>query len=56
MIVTRAGLGNLPYTCPAIPASAYRERPPMIRLYDNRLSGNGYKPRLLLAHLGQARD
>ena len=26
----------------------------MIRLYDNRLSGNGYKPRLLLAHLGQA--
>ena len=25
----------------------------MIRLYDNRLSGNGYKPRLLLAHLGR---
>ena len=25
----------------------------MLRLYDNRLSGNGYKPRLLLAHLGQ---
>ena len=24
----------------------------MIRLYDNRLSGNGYKPRLLMAHLG----
>ena len=24
----------------------------MIRLHDNRLSGNGYKPRLLLAHLG----
>ena len=24
----------------------------MLRLYDNRLSGNGYKPRLLLAHLG----
>ncbi len=26
----------------------------MLRLYDNRLSGNGYKPRLLLAHLGRA--
>ena len=26
----------------------------MIRLYDNHTSGNGYKPRLLLAHLGQA--
>ncbi len=26
----------------------------MLRLYDNHLSGNGYKPRLLLAHLGQA--
>ena len=26
----------------------------MIRLYDNHLSGNGYKPRLLLAHLGQS--
>ena len=25
----------------------------MLRLYDNQLSGNGYKPRLLLAHLGQ---
>ena len=25
----------------------------MLRLYDNHLSGNGYKPRLLLAHLGQ---
>ena len=25
----------------------------MLRLYDNRLSGNGYKLRLLLAHLGQ---
>ncbi len=25
-----------------------------MRLYDNRLSGNGYKPRLLLAHLGRA--
>ena len=25
----------------------------MLRLYDNRLSGNGYKPRLLLAHLGR---
>ena len=24
----------------------------MLRLYDNRLSGNGYKARLLLAHLG----
>ena len=26
----------------------------MLRLYDNGLSGNGYKPRLLLAHLGRA--
>ena len=26
----------------------------MLRLYDNHLSGNGYKPRLLLAHLGQS--
>ncbi len=26
----------------------------MIRLYDNHLSGNGYKPRLLLAHLGRS--
>ena len=26
----------------------------MLRLYDNYLSGNGYKPRLLLAHLGRA--
>ena len=26
----------------------------MLRLYDNHTSGNGYKPRLLLAHLGQA--
>ena len=26
----------------------------MLRLYDNRTSGNGYKPRLLLAHLGTA--
>ncbi len=26
----------------------------MLRLYDNHKSGNGYKPRLLLAHLGQA--
>ncbi len=26
----------------------------MLRLYDNHLSGNGYKPRLLLAHLGSA--
>ena len=26
----------------------------MIRLYDNHTSGNGYKPRLLLAHLGQS--
>ena len=26
----------------------------MIRLYDNHLSGNGYKPHLLLAHLGQS--
>ena len=25
----------------------------MLRLYDNHLSGNGYKPRLLLAHLGE---
>ena len=25
----------------------------MLRLYDNHLSGNGYKPRLLLAHLGK---
>ncbi len=25
----------------------------MLRLYDNHLSGNGYKPRLLLAHLGR---
>ena len=25
----------------------------MLRLYDNRLSGNGYKPRLALAHLGR---
>ena len=24
----------------------------MLRLYDNHLSGNGYKPRLLLSHLG----
>ena len=26
----------------------------MLRLYDNHLSGNGYKPRLLLAYLGQS--
>ena len=26
----------------------------MLRLHDNHLSGNGYKPRLLLAHLGQS--
>ena len=26
----------------------------MLRLYDNRISGNGYKPRLLLGHLGRA--
>ncbi len=26
----------------------------MLRLYDNHTSGNGYKPRLLLAHLGTA--
>ena len=26
----------------------------MLRLHDNHLSGNGYKPRLLLAHLDQA--
>ena len=26
----------------------------MLRLYDNHLSGNGYKPRLLLAHLGRS--
>ena len=26
----------------------------MLRLYDSHLSGNGYKPRLLLAHLGRA--
>ena len=26
----------------------------MLRLHDNHLSGNGYKPRLLLAHLGRA--
>ena len=26
----------------------------MLRLHDNHLSGNGYKPRLLLAHLGHA--
>ncbi len=26
----------------------------MLRLYDNRISGNGYKPRLLLARLGRA--
>ena len=26
----------------------------MLRLYDNRLAGNGYKPRLLLGHLGRA--
>ena len=25
----------------------------MLRLYDNHQSGNGYKPRLLLAHLGR---
>lgn len=25
----------------------------MLRLYDNHLSGNGYKPRLLLAYLGR---
>ena len=25
----------------------------MLRLHDNHLSGNGYKPRLLLAHLGR---
>ena len=25
----------------------------MLRLYDNHLSGNGYKPRLLLAHIGR---
>ena len=29
------------------------EEPPVLRLYDNHLSGNGYKPRLLLAHLGR---
>ena len=28
----------------------------MLRLYDNHLSGNGYKPRLLLAHLGRTYD
>ena len=28
----------------------------MLRLYDNHLSGNGYKPRLLLSHLGRAYD
>ena len=28
----------------------------MFRLYDNHLSGNGYKPRLLLAHLGREYD
>ena len=28
----------------------------MLRLYDNHTSGNGYKPRLLLAHLGIAYD
>ena len=26
----------------------------MLRLYDNHLSGNGYKPRLLLSYLGRA--
>ena len=26
----------------------------MMRLYDNHLSGNGYKPRLLLAHLARS--
>ena len=26
----------------------------MLRLYDNHLSGNGYKPRLLLAHLARS--
>ena len=26
----------------------------MLRLHDNHLSGNGYKPRMLLAHLGQS--
>ena len=26
----------------------------MLRLYDNHLSGNGYKPRLMLAHLGRS--
>ena len=26
----------------------------MLRLHDNHLSGNGYKPRLLLAHLGRS--
>lgn len=25
----------------------------MLRLYDNHLSGNGYKPRLILGHLGR---
>ena len=25
----------------------------MLRLYDNHLSGNGYKPRLFLAHIGR---
>ena len=32
------------------------KEPLMLRLYDNRTSGNGYKPRLLLAHLGIACD
>lgn len=29
---------------------------PALRLYDNQTSGNGYKPRLLLAHLGIVYD
>ena len=33
---------------------AFPKEPPMLRLYDNHLSGNGYKPRLLLAHLGRS--
>ncbi len=32
------------------------KEPLMLRLYDNHTSGNGYKPRLLLAHLGIAYD
>ena len=45
-------------TCPAancriLDIGQLDENSPMLRLYDNHLSGNGYKARLLVAHLGQ---